>query len=275
MNKFAMTFMLATCLHFNNGFCGDVKIPSGLQQGDLVLAITTPGSRVTVNGRELQIDQDGYFAFGLERDHPQKVIIETRFVDGTTSTQTYPVLKRKYGEQHIQGLPKQMVTPDPELAERIKEEANLVREARLHNTTGNFFRSGLIWPVIGTVTGVIGTRRILNGEIRSPHYGIDIAAKEGTAVLAAADGVVRLAVGLYLSGNTAILDHGHGITSSYLHMKEILVSRNDFVRQGEAIGYVGNTGRSTGAHLDWRINWFEIRVDPQRALFFFTQNKKN
>lgn len=271
MNKFSTSFILATFLHFHTGICGDVKVPSGLQQGDLILGTATPGSRITVDGREVQIDQDGYFAFGLDRDYSQKVVIEAWFVDGTTSTQIHSVIKRKYGEQHIQGLPKQMVTPNPELAERIRKEANLVSQARSYTTAKSFFRSGLIWPVTGKVTGVFGTHRILNGEIRSPHYGIDIAATEGSAVLAGADGIVRLSTNLYLSGNTTIIDHGHGITSSYLHMKEISVFKNDFVQQGDIIGYVGSTGRSTGAHLDWRINWFEVRVDPQRALIFFPQ----
>jgi len=274
VNKFAVTSTLIACLHLNAGLCGDLMVPSGLQQGDLVLATVTPGSRVTVDQREIQVDKDGYFAFGLGRNYSQDVIIEAWFSDGTGSVQTHPVFQRKYGEQHIKGLPKRMVTPDQKLAKRITQEAKLVRDARSRATPKNFFRSGLIWPVEGEVTGVFGTRRILNGEVRSPHYGIDIAASEGTAVLASADGIVRLSAELYLSGNTTVLDHGHGISSTYLHMKTILVSQNDFVRQGAVIGYVGSTGRSTGAHLDWRINWFEVRVDPERALAFFSTGPK-
>jgi murein DD-endopeptidase MepM/ murein hydrolase activator NlpD len=274
VNKIVVASMVITCLRLTSGFCGEVTVPSGLQQGDLVLATVTPGSRIAVDQKEIQVDKDGYFAFGLGRDYPDDVIIKAWFADGTTSIQTHTVLQRTYGEQRIRGLPEQMVTPDQKLAERIAWEADLVREARSHTTSTNFFRSGLIWPVNGTITGVFGTRRILNGEVRSPHYGIDIAATDGTTVLASADGIVRLSAELYLSGNTTVLDHGHGISSTYLHMKTILVSKNDFIRQGEVIGYVGSTGRSTGAHLDWRINWFKVRVDPERALIFFSPNPR-
>ena len=231
--------------------------------------MVTPGSLVTVGERNVRVDKDGHFVFGLGRNHPQNLEIQASHLDGTTSVRTYPVVQREYGEQHIEGLPVALVKPSAAFLARIKIERKLVRQARLKDTAINFFRTGIIWPVEGKITGVYGTSRILNGEARAPHYGIDIAAKSGTKVVSTADGTIQLAADLLLSGNTVIVDHGHGISSTYLHMKEISVSSAQFVRRGELIGYVGSTGRSTGAHLDWRINWFHKRIDPQRALAIF------
>lgn len=269
MKTIIAAFALVGCLTLNVGICGELKVPNSIQQGDLVLAMVTPGSRVSVGERNVQVDEDGYFVFGLGRDYPQNIKIQAWHLDGTTSLETYPVVQRKYGEQRIDGLPQALVKPDEKLLARIKKEKNLVHQARLHDTSTIFFRSGIIWPVNGRITGVYGTRRILNGEARAPHYGLDIAAESGTRVVATADGTIRLATDLFLSGNTVIVDHGHGISSTYLHMEKILVSTTQFVRRGELIGYVGSTGRSTGAHLDWRINWFHRRIDPQRALAIF------
>ncbi|MEE2694680.1 MAG: M23 family metallopeptidase [Pseudomonadota bacterium] len=262
-------FLLTTFFLLDIGICGELVVPRELQQGDLVLAIVTPGSFVSAGERKVQVDEEGYFVFGLGRDYPPNIKIQAWHPDGTISIETYSVAQREYGEQHIEGVPKSMVEPDEKSLERIKREKELVHQARLHNTSTNFFRAGIIWPVNGKITGVYGTRRILNGQARTPHYGIDIAAKSGTKIVATSDGIVRLAANLLLSGNTVIIDHGHGISSTYLHMRKISVSTSQFVHQGELIGYVGSTGRSTGAHLDWRINWFDIRVDPQRALTVF------
>ena len=262
-------FLLAGFLALNVGICGELTVPKNLQQGDLVLAVATPGSLVTVGEKNVRVDKDGHFVFGLGRDHPESLKIHASHLDGTTSVKTYPVVQREYGEQHIEGLPKALVKPSETFLVRIKIERKLVLQARLNDTPINFFRSGIIWPVKGKITGVYGTGRILNGEARAPHYGIDIAAESGTEVVSTADGTIQLAADLLLSGNTVIIDHGHGISSTYLHMKEISVSSAQFVRRGELIGYVGSTGRSTGAHLDWRINWFHKRIDPQRALAIF------
>ena len=262
-------FLLAECLMLDVVICGELTVPKNLQQGDLVLAVVTPGSLVTVDEKNVRVDKDGHFVFGLGWDHPPNLKIRALHLDGTTSLRIYPVVQREYGEQHIEGLPEVLIKPSDTFLEQIKLDRSLVRQARLNDTPINFFRSGIIWPVKGKITGVCGTHRILNGEVRAPHYGIDIAAKSGTKIVATADGTIQLATDLLLSGKTVIVDHGHGISSTYLHMKEISVSADQFVRRGELIGYVGSTGRSTGPHLDWRINWFHKRIDPQRALAIF------
>ena len=118
------------------------------------------------------------------------------------------------------------------------------------------------WPVEGIITGVYGSRRILNGEPRAPHYGIDIAAKTGTPVKAPADGIIRMVENLYFTGWTIILDHGHGLSSTFLHLDTTEARLGQKVAAGQVIATVGSSGRSTGPHLDWRINLFERRLDP-------------
>ncbi|HHZ68245.1 MAG: M23 family metallopeptidase [Alphaproteobacteria bacterium] len=245
------------------GFSGELLFQGDLEQGALVLAVAAPGALVLVNGRAVQVDDTGGFMFGLGRDHSPTLVIDVRFIDGTATRRTLTVRQRRYPEQHIDNLSRKMVTPPAEVRERIAREAGAVRDARAHASNATHIRSGLIWPIFGPVTGIYGSRRILNGEPRAPHYGIDIAAPLGAPVQTMAAGMVRLADELYLSGNTVIVDHGHGITSSYLHMQDISVRENQRISQGHVIGHVGATGRTSGPHLDWRINWFEVRLDPE------------
>ena len=156
-----------------------------------------------------------------------------------------------------------MVTPPPELLARIREEGAIVRAARAFDTAETHLFAPFAWPARGPISGVYGSQRVLNGEPRQPHFGVDIAAPEGTPVRAPAGGEIRLAeVDLYYSGGTVILDHGHGLSSTFLHMSRVDVAVGQRVAQGEVIGAIGATGRVTGAHLDWRMNWFERRLDP-------------
>ena len=122
-------------------------------------------------------------------------------------------------------------------------------------------------PVEGIISGVYGSQRILNGKPRWPHYGIDIAAKLGTMIKSSGTGIVTMAEDdLYYTGGTIIMDHCHGISTIYSHLENILVSVGDQINKGDIIGTVGSTGRSTGPHLDFRINWFQTRLDPMSVL---------
>ncbi len=242
---------------------GDLFFTGTLAQGGLVFAKAEPGAHVTISGRTIQVDETGGFIFGLGRNHAPTLAVDVRFGDGTIVQQMIKVRQRNYDEQHINNLPKKMVTPPVKIQQRITREAEDVRNARAHASDATHIRGKLIWPIVGPVTGIYGSRRILNGEPRAPHYGVDIAAPTGTPVQVIASGVVRLATELYLSGNTVIVDHGHGITSSYLHMQTISVTKDQQISQGHVVGLVGATGRTTGPHLDWRINWFEVRLDPE------------
>ena len=177
------------------------------------------------------------------------------------------VFKRKYKIQRIDGLPENKVTPPEEVYKRIKKENNAIGEARAINSDLIFFKNKFIMPVEGIITGVYGSQRILNGKPRWPHYGIDIAADKGTMILSSGTGVVTMAEDdLYYTGGTIIMDHGHGISTIYSHLENVLVSVGDQINQGDVIGTVGSTGRSTGPHLDFRINWFQTRLDPMTVL---------
>ena len=154
-----------------------------------------------------------------------------------------------------------MVTPPKEVLDRIKADGKKVREARVIPAPAGDFWQGFDWPALGRISGVFGSQRILNGKPRAPHYGIDIAAPTGTPVLAPASGTITLAYDLYFSGLTVILNHGLGVNSTFLHLDDMAVKVGDVIERGELIGTLGSTGRSTGPHLDWRIDWQGRRLD--------------
>jgi murein DD-endopeptidase MepM/ murein hydrolase activator NlpD len=189
--------------------------------------------------------------------------LQLRWADGRLEQRRLAIQQRRYQVQRIDGLPAKMVTPPAAVIERIMRENKWIKAARQIDSPEPLFLSGWQWPAIGRISGVYGSQRILNGKPRQPHYGIDIAAPKGTSVVAPADAVVRLAESdLYYTGGTLILDHGHGLSSAFLHLATVDVRVGESVRRGQKIGTVGSTGRSTGPHLDWRINWFDRRIDP-------------
>ena len=232
-------------------------------QGSFILGKTEPGSEVFIDKKKVKVTSDGYFAFGLGRDRKNDVIIkinEKKIIK--------KVFKREYKIQRIDGLEEKKVTPPEEVYERIKRENKWIGEARAVNSNLTFFKNKFINPLENAiVTGVYGSQRILNGKPKWPHYGIDFAAEEGTEIKAMLGGVVTLAEpDLFYTGGTLIFDHGHGISTLYMHMKTLNVKKGQKVKQGEVIGTVGSTGRSTGAHLDVRLNWFQKRLDPATVL---------
>ena len=236
-------------------------------QGHFIIGKTEPDSKVKIDKKQVKVSKDGYFAFGLARDRKYDVVI-TIEKNGVKKKITKRVQKRKYDIQRIDGLEEKKVTPPEEVYERIKNENKLIAKARAIDTNLDFFKDKFIIPVDNaTITGVYGSQRILNGKPKWPHYGLDFAQKEGTPVKAMLDGIVVLAEpDLYYTGGTLIFDHGHGISTLYMHMQKILVEKDQKIKQGEVIGTVGSTGRATGAHLDIRLNWFDIRLDPATAL---------
>ncbi len=213
--------------------------------------------------RVVRVSAHGDFVFGFGRDANGSSILKVVGPNGTIETKSFKIKSRKYHVQRIDGLPKAMVRPPKHLLNRIQRENDEIKRLRVKDTVRPFFKSGFIWPAKGKISGVYGSQRILNGEPRQPHYGIDIAAPSGTPVFSPADAIVVLAeTELYYSGGTLILDHGHGLSSALLHMKELQTRRGDHVKKGQLIGKIGSTGRSSGPHLDWRINWFLERLDP-------------
>ncbi|MEF8792704.1 M23 family metallopeptidase [Thiohalorhabdus sp.] len=260
---FALPLALLSALVSRPILAEEPRLSGDFRQGGLIIGEVEPGSRVYFGGQAVRVGTRGRFALGLGRQAPERVPLAWRRPDGTFHQREVEVTQRRYETQRINGLSENLIHPDDEALERIRQEQERVRQARAGFSALEAFRAKFIWPVKGPVTGIYGTRRILNGEPRQPHYGIDIAASAGTPVRAPAGGIVKLVEpNLYFSGGTLILDHGHGVSSSFLHLRRVQVQEGSQVSQGQVIASVGSTGRSTGPHLDWRINWFDKRLDP-------------
>jgi len=252
-------------LFFNN--LHSIELKGEFYQGNLIIGKTEPGSQIFIDKSKIKISKDGYFAFGISKDRKNDVIIKI-INQNKTEEITKKVYKKKYQIQKINGLPQKQVTPPKEVYERIKNDNKLISEARSINSDYIHFVDKFNLPIENSIiTGVYGSQRILNGIPKSPHYGLDFAAKEGTPIKAMLDGVVTLSEkDMYYTGGTIIFDHGHGVNTLYMHLKDINVSKGQKVKKGEIIGSVGKTGRSTGAHLDIRLNIFDMKLDPESVL---------
>ena len=233
-------------------------------QGGMLILKTHPEAIIRLNDAILPVASNGLIVIGFHRDDSTSITLTASLPNGETKTLTLTPSKRSYKTQRIDGLPAKMVTPPQEVLERIARDRQAVIEARAIISDLDAWQSNFLWPVEGIITGIYGSRRILNGAPRAPHYGIDIAAPKGTPIIAPASGIVRMVDDLYFTGNTIIIDHGHGVSSTFLHLDSVAVKENMAVAQGDIIGTVGSSGRSTGAHLDWRVNWRDKRLDPER-----------
>ena len=235
-------------------------------QGHFIIGKTDPHAKILVGNKPVKVSKDGFFVFGIDRDRKYDLTF-TKYIDGENTVITKKVNKRKYNIQRIDGLEESKVTPPESVYKRIKKENNAIGKARAINSNLIYFKDKFIMPVEGIISGVYGSQRILNGKPKWPHYGIDIAAKKGTMIKSSASGIVTMAEDdLYYTGGTIIMDHGHGISTIYSHLENILVSVGDKINQGDIIGTVGSTGRSTGPHLDFRVNWFQTRLDPMSVI---------
>jgi len=237
--------------------------PNSLQPGGFYLGEAPTGSRVIYHGRSLPLTEDNRFLIGFGRDAELTQRITLVNAAGEVSILVLRLQPRSYRVQKIDGISQKMMAPTLEDQRRIAEEAEQVYAARQISSRILNFREAFIWPLKGRITGIYGSQRVLNGEARRPHYGLDIAAPQGRPVVAPAGGIVRLVhEGMFFSGKTLVIDHGFGLSSSFLHLSKILARKGQRIAQGEKIGLVGASGRVTGPHLDWRINWLGERLDP-------------
>jgi murein DD-endopeptidase MepM/ murein hydrolase activator NlpD len=262
---FAATCCLAAVLA--PASANGIELKGQFTQGGLVLGTVPAGSEVWLDERQVRVTPDGQFVIGFGRDAKPTARLEVRLRDGARQTRELAVKPRRYAIERVDGLPQEQVTPPAEVLARIRAEADLVAVIRRTETLETWFRSGWHWPAEGKVSGVYGSQRILNGEPRQPHFGLDIAGPVGTPVVASAAGRVSLAENdLYFTGGTIIIDHGYGLSSTYSHLNSVEVRQGQVLSPGERIGTIGATGRASGPHLDWRLNWFEVRLDPQLLL---------
>lgn len=239
-----------------------LELSGRFAQGGFIFGRTTPQTTVQIEGKTLTSDEQGYFVYGLSRHAPAEVTVR---VEGRT--RSIIVEPREYDVQHIKGVKKRHVTPDPKDMKRIRADSRAIKQARSVFEPLAFFNQRFVLPVSGTITGVYGSSRTYNGEERSWHKGLDIATPTGTPISAPADGVVRLALEeSFFNGNLIILDHGHQFMTIYAHLDSMAVKAGEKVKQGQHIGAVGTTGRSTGPHLHWGLYWHNVALDPQLLL---------
>lgn len=252
----------------------ELQLQGSPMQSGLLRGHVDPGEEVFYADRQLKVTPDGSFILGFGRDVPLQQTLTLIDPEGKAHVHPFRLKQRTYDIQKINGISQRMMNPSEDDLQRIGQEAQQVAKARQQEIERLNFQETFIWPVIGRISGIYGSQRILNGEPRRPHFGIDIAAPTGTPVKAPAGGLVTMVHGeMFYSGGTLIVDHGYGLSSSFLHLNKILVKEGDPVVQGQIIATVGASGRVTGPHLDWRINWFDQRLDP--ALLVAPMPKKN
>lgn len=233
------------------------------EQGGLVIGHAAPGARVKVDGKAVSVSPEGLFAFGFAYNAKDAAQITATLSDGTKQHATLSPVAREYEIQRINGLPSKYVSPPEDVLARIRRERQKIHEARTRDTNGIGFSEKLDWPARGIISSVYGSQRILNGVPKSPHLGVDIAAPTGTPITAPAPGVITLAEpDFYYDGGITIIDHGHGVSTCYIHQSKLLVKVGDHVPRGAVIGHIGMTGRATGPNLHWQLNLFQERLDP-------------
>lgn len=245
-----------------------VVFPITVSQGTLVIGRVPPGSVVRYGNRDLRVTPYGSVVLGVGRDEKGPLVISVRKENGTSQQIGIAVTPRDWPIERINGVPPSTVNPPPAIAARIKREQARVVAVRTRDDPRTDFTQAFIWPVQGRISGRFGNQRVYmlpdgSGTPKSAHSGMDIAVPTGTPVKAPAAGVVTFADSdLYLSGGTLMVDHGHGISGNFLHLSRIDVKVGDRVEQGQVIAAVGATGRATGPHLHWGMNWFDVRIDP-------------
>jgi murein DD-endopeptidase MepM/ murein hydrolase activator NlpD len=242
-----------------------LTLAGSLEQGSLIVGRTAPGAKVSFDGDLLHVSPDGIFACGLEWDRTRLAHIEAQYADGTSETHDVTPVVRQYNVQHVNGLPPATVSPSPEEVARIKDEHARLAAARKTDSDHTWFSEPFDWPAPGIMSGVFGSQRIDNGTPMAPHMGVDMANVEGTPVRAPTDAIVALTDDFFLEGGFTLLDHGHGVFTHYMHQSRRLVNRGDAVKRGDVIGRIGKTGRATGPHLHWGMNWFQMKLDPSRS----------
>jgi murein DD-endopeptidase MepM/ murein hydrolase activator NlpD len=235
-----------------------------LQQGALIVGHVEPEERVVLDGQAVKVGQDGVFVIGFDRDAGPESVLVVVDDQGNSRESKLDIKRRHYNIQRIEGIAKKIMSPNVENVKRARAESALVRKARAVSLDRLDFAGPFLWPLTGPITGVYGSQRVYNGEPKRPHYGVDVAAPIGTAVTTPAPGQVTLVhQDMFYSGGTLIIDHGHGVSSTLMHLSKVLVHVGDEVSPGDVVAEVGAGGRATGAHLDWRMNWKKARIDPQ------------
>ncbi len=261
----ALITSFATSLHVSA--VQEIALTGEIKQGGLLVGKTLAQNTVTLNGKAITVSKSGDYTFGFSRDDDKSYQLVITSVNGDRVEKTLTPEKRSYNIQRIEGIKKSIMQPNPKSVARARQDSKQVKTARKVASSLNYFAQGFIPPIEGTITGVYGSQRVYNGVPKNPHFGLDYAGNTGDPVKAPASGTVLLWVpDMFYSGGTMIIDHGHGVSSTFLHLSNSYVKQGDTVKQGQVVAAVGKSGRATGPHLDWRINWFNVKIDPALVL---------
>ncbi|MBI9072387.1 MAG: M23 family metallopeptidase [Melioribacteraceae bacterium] len=249
---------------------GELKLIGKLESGSLIIGKAEGAIKVTLNKEELPIDENGTFIFGFDRDETGTYFLKVKYAEGNIEAHKLTVEKREYNIQRINNMKKKYVTAPNKELDRIAKEREIKKEYRtkIGDVKKALYKKGFYKPVKRSRrSSVFGSQRILNGVPKNFHNGVDYAAPRGTPVYAMTDGiVVQAADNFYYSGNFILIDHGQGLNSFYLHLSKKDVKEGDIIKKGQEIGEIGTTGRSTGPHLHWGVQWYNKRVDPEYLL---------
>ncbi len=235
------------------------------QGGWLRGKVPTGARSLTFDGKDVPIAADGSFIIAFDRDAPLSQTMTARLANGQTVAEPLQLSSRAWDIEHVNVGPRAGAAPSEAYRIRRAAEVEQINAARAIRNNSDGWRQDFIWPVKGRISGFFGNQRIYRGTPGSYHSGMDIATGvSGTPFVAPADGVVVLAAHqpFSLEGKLILIDHGNGLGSAFLHCSSIVVNVGDVVRQGQHIGNIGSTGRSTGPHLHWGMKWFDRRIDP-------------
>ncbi len=245
------------------------------EQGALLTCRTLPGADVTLSdasGFEAQVkaDEAGRFILGFSRDAAPNMTLRVCAPGNACASLPLAIVPHDYKIERIDGLPPGKVSSfTPAQLAHIRKSSARKKTAFAAKTISDAFLAGFSKPVENArISGFYGSQRVLNGEPKRPHMGMDFAVPTGTPIVAPAGGVVTLAdPDLYFEGGTVFLDHGQGLVSVFMHMSALDVKDGQRVNKGEVLGRVGATGRATGAHLHWSLKWRNrYYVNPDAAL---------
>jgi murein DD-endopeptidase MepM/ murein hydrolase activator NlpD len=271
-NTRLLSVFFTMCLVFTTTISASEKAPSVIlsgskTQGGLLIGLVEPDAKAYLGEEQIKVAENGVIVLGFGRDAELAQSLTIISASGKKHIEAINLEKQAYKIQRVNGISKKIMNPNKKNQKRSRADAALVRKARETDSVRQDFLAGFIQPVDGPVTGVYGSQRFYNGQPKRPHFGVDYAAPVGTPVMAPASGKVTMTHNdMFYSGGTLMVDHGLGVSSTFLHLSKILVKEGEEVEQGDIIALVGKSGRATGAHLDWRINWFKVRIDPQKVL---------
>ncbi len=244
-----------------------IPLSGRIEQGGTATGFVPKGTTsLKLDGAIVPFAADGRFLIGFGRDAAPTAHLVATLGNGKQITQSITIATHQWQIERVDTPMRPAAIPSAEFERLRADEIAQMVTARQTKVDSNGWRQHFIWPTTGRLSGLFGSQRIYQGVAGSYHGGVDVARPSGTPIVAPADGVVILAAKetpFTLEGHLLMIDHGMGLTSAFLHLSRIDVAVGDLITQGQALGTIGTSGRSTGPHLHWGMKWQDQRIDPQ------------